>query len=61
VAGAPAKLLRWRFSKPIAQAIEATAWWDWPHEVLAERMADFCDLRRFLARHANRAGPCDGL
>jgi len=61
VAGAPAKLLRWRFSKPIAQAIEATAWWDWPHEVLAERMADFCDLRRFLARHANRVGPCDGL
>jgi phosphonate metabolism protein (transferase hexapeptide repeat family) len=53
-AGAPAKVLRPRFAKDIAQAIEATAWWDWPHEVLAERMADFGDLRHFLARYAPR-------
>jgi phosphonate metabolism protein (transferase hexapeptide repeat family) len=54
VAGAPAKLLRWRFARDIAQALEATAWWDWPHHVLAERLEDFCDLRRFLARYAPR-------
>ncbi len=51
-AGAPAKVLRQRFPRDIAQAIEATAWWDWEHELLRERMADFCDLRQFLAKYA---------
>lgn len=53
VAGAPAKLIRQRFPRAIAAAIEATAWWDWDHETLAERMADFNDLRSFLAKHAS--------
>lgn len=52
VAGAPARVLRMRFPSDIADALQATAWWDWPHDLLAERMADFCDLRRFLARYA---------
>ncbi|MBA3034753.1 MAG: acetyltransferase [Gammaproteobacteria bacterium] len=52
VAGAPAKLIRQRFPRAIAAAIEATAWWDWDHETLAERMADFNDLRSFLAKYA---------
>lgn len=55
-AGAPAKVLRMRFAKDIAQAVEATAWWDWPHDVLAERRAEFGDLRQFLARYAPRNG-----
>jgi phosphonate metabolism protein (transferase hexapeptide repeat family) len=50
-AGAPARVLRMRFPKDIADALEAVAWWDWPHETLAERLADFSDLRRFLARY----------
>jgi hypothetical protein len=57
VAGAPARVIRRRFAKDIAQALEATAWWDWSHEQLTERMADFSDLRRFLALY----GPRDGL
>ncbi|MBA4255977.1 MAG: acetyltransferase [Polaromonas sp.] len=52
VAGAPAKVIRSRFPKDIALAIEATAWWDWPHETLAQCLDDFCDVRRFLSRHA---------
>lgn len=56
VAGAPARVLRQRFARDIAQAIEATAWWDWPHELLTERLADFGDLRRFLSRYAPRGG-----
>ena len=51
-AGAPAKVLRQRFTKSIASAIESTVWWDWGHDTLAERMDDFCDLRRFLSRYA---------
>ncbi len=52
VAGAPARVLRMRFARDIAEALEATAWWDWDHDTLAERLADFSDLRRFLHRHA---------
>lgn len=54
VAGAPARVLRMRFSKEIAEALMASAWWDWDHATLAERLADFSDLRRFLHRYA----PC---
>lgn len=51
-AGAPAKVLRQRFTKSIASALESTAWWDWDHATLTERMEDFNDLRRFLSRYA---------
>jgi serine acetyltransferase len=52
VAGASAKLIRQRFPKDIAQALEATAWWDWDHNTLTERMPEFKDLRSFLAKYA---------
>lgn len=52
VGGSPAKVIRQRFSRSIAEALEATAWWDWDHDTLTERIADFRDLRTFLARYA---------
>jgi phosphonate metabolism protein (transferase hexapeptide repeat family) len=52
VGGVPAKVLRQRFPRAIAQALEATAWWDWDHTTLTQRMADFRDLRTFLAKYA---------
>jgi phosphonate metabolism protein (transferase hexapeptide repeat family) len=52
VAGAPAKLIRQRFPKAIAAALEATAWWDWDHDTLTARLVDFKDLRGFLAKYA---------
>jgi phosphonate metabolism protein (transferase hexapeptide repeat family) len=54
VAGAPAKVIRMRFAREIADALMATAWWDWDHETLAQRLPEFSDLRRFLHRYA----PC---
>lgn len=51
VAGASAKVIRQRFPRAIAEALEATAWWDWDHETLTERMPDFKDLRTFLAKY----------
>jgi len=51
VAGVPARVLRMRFPRDIAQALEATAWWDWDHQTLVERLPDFLDLRRFLRRY----------
>lgn len=55
VAGTPARVLRMRFPKDIAQALEATAWWDWDHETLAIRLVDFYDVRNFLAKYGARS------
>jgi hypothetical protein len=52
VGGVAAKVIRQRFPRAIADAIEATAWWDWDHDTLTERMPDFKDLRVFLAKYA---------
>ncbi len=52
VAGVPAKIIRMRFDENTAARVEQTAWWDWPHEVLKERMADFRDLEAFLGKYA---------
>ncbi len=51
VGGNPARVIRQRFNRAIAEEIEAIAWWDWEHERLRECLDDFKDLRRFLARH----------
>lgn len=42
VAGVPAKPIRRRFDVSLSQALEAIAWWDWSHELIGERMKDFC-------------------
>jgi hypothetical protein len=47
-----AKVIRQRFPRAIAEALEATAWWDWDHATLTERMPDFQDMRGFLAKYA---------
>ena len=54
VAGVPAKLVSKRFSKQIWQALEETAWWDWDHETLKERMDDFYDIRKFLQLYGKK-------
>jgi len=51
VGGVPARAIRERFSREIAQRLRRIAWWDWPDTVLFERLAhfqtdaidDFCD------------------
>ncbi len=52
VGGVAAKPIRQRFPRGIAEALEATAWWDWDHDTLTERLPDFRDLRTFLAKYA---------
>ncbi|MDO5692111.1 MAG: DapH/DapD/GlmU-related protein [Pseudomonadota bacterium] len=54
VAGAPAKLIRPRFSRAIADELQQIQWWDWDHATLTARLADFLDLRGFLARYGSR-------
>ncbi|WP_135363758.1 DapH/DapD/GlmU-related protein [Halosimplex halophilum] len=52
VAGVPAEPVRRRFPEEIAARIEATEWWDWDHETLAERLDAFRDLDTFLDEYA---------
>jgi phosphonate metabolism protein (transferase hexapeptide repeat family) len=50
VAGAPAEILRPRFSAEIVARIERLAWWDWPEEKLFEAIPDMqrLDIEAFL-------------
>lgn len=41
VAGAPARLLKWRHPRGVAERLQALAWWDWPHEQLRAALPDF--------------------
>ena len=44
VGGVPATVIRRRFSEELAQDLIDLAWWDWPHELLAERLEDMRNL-----------------
>jgi hypothetical protein len=44
VAGVPAKVLRKRFSDETCQKLASLKWWDWPHDILKERMPSFREL-----------------
>jgi phosphonate metabolism protein (transferase hexapeptide repeat family) len=52
-AGVPAKPVRLRFEKPIAERIERLAWWDWPDDEIRRASRDVRDLspEQFLAKY----------
>lgn len=53
VGGVPAKLIRERFGKQVAERFETLAWWDWDHTRLRSALDDFraLDAESFLARY----------
>ena len=53
VAGVPARLLRRRFDKAIAEGLLEIAWWHWPHEELKQALDDFraLDARAFVEKY----------
>ncbi|OEC98140.1 MULTISPECIES: acetyltransferase [unclassified Rhizobium] len=52
VGGIPAKFIRERFTRIIAERLTSIAWWDWPFETIMERLADFqsSDIEAFCER-----------
>lgn len=52
VGGVPAKIIRERFSRSIAEKLASIAWWDWPFETIMTRLADFQsnDIEAFCER-----------
>lgn len=53
VGGVPAKLIRERFGREIAERLDRLAWWDWDHARLRSALDDFraLDAEGFLARY----------
>lgn len=53
VGGVPAKLIRERFPKSVAERMQRLCWWDWDHARLHAALEDFraLDAEAFLARH----------
>lgn len=52
VGGVPAKKIKERFPKDIAEKLQQIAWWDWSREQLEECFKEFNDLDRFLKTYA---------
>lgn len=44
VGGVPARVIRRRFSAPLAERLQAIAWWDWKHAQLRAALDDFRKL-----------------
>ena len=51
--GVPAKPIRERFPKPIADRLLALGWWDWEHEKLHTALPDFraLEIEAFLEKY----------
>ena len=41
VGGVPARAIRKRFDDEVAASLQRIAWWDWPNDLIFERLADF--------------------
>jgi phosphonate metabolism protein (transferase hexapeptide repeat family) len=56
VAGVPAKPIKRRFERAVAERLQALAWWQWSHEKLEASIADFRSLtpEAFLEKHGGR-------
>ena len=54
VGGVPAKPIRDRFPKEIAEGFDKLSWWDWDHDTLGERLGDFraLDGADFLEKYS---------
>lgn len=52
VGGVPASPIRERFPRAIVARLQRIAWWEWPFELIMQRLADFqsSDIEAFCAR-----------
>lgn len=57
VGGNPARVIRRRFDEPVAERLQALAWWDWTHEQLRLALPDFRRLaiEAFLDKYESEA------
>ena len=53
VGGTPAKFIKWRHTSPIADRLQALAWWDWDHQAIHCALPDFrkMPVEEFLEKY----------
>lgn len=51
VGGVPARHLGWRYDRETIEALLRIRWWDWSHEQLRDRLADFNDVPAFIKKY----------
>lgn len=53
VGGVPARVIRYRFERPIIDSLLRIRWWDWPDAKIAENVELLCSPRldEFCAKH----------
>lgn len=51
VVGVPAKPVRMRFPRDVADQLMKIAWWDWPREVIEERFQELSDTAAFIRKY----------
>lgn len=58
VFGNPAVVLRERFPPDVARGLQELRWWDWPADVVTERIDDLCSmgLWAFIEKYKDGAG-----
>lgn len=59
VAGNPARVVRWRFDEPTREALQKSAWWEWPEAEIRQVVRLLCsdNIDAFLAYAGRRAQP----
>lgn len=52
VGGVPARVIRPRFTAPVVERLQRISWWDWPFDIIMQRLADFqsSDIEAFCDR-----------
>ena len=55
VAGNPAQIVKYRFSKEVINSLEKIQWWNWPIEKINSNIRKICnsDMNAFVKEHLN--------
>lgn len=51
VGGVPARFIKERFTREIAEKLQRIAWWEWPREVLERRFSELNHLEKFIEKY----------
>lgn len=57
VVGVPAKIIKYRFTDLVIEALQRIQWWDWTYDQLKERVEDFhLDIAAFIEKYDRQEG-----
>lgn len=51
VAGNPARIKKFRFTKKQIESLQKIKWWTWDKKTVLERMEDFKDINKFIKKY----------